>query len=42
VAGGALAFFLRILALQRTTPTRVAATMTVNPITASLLVAVPV
>ena len=40
VGGGALAFILWILALQRTTPTRVAATMTVNPIAASLLAAV--
>lgn len=39
VGGGALAFILWILALQRTTPTRVAATMTVNPIAASLLAA---
>jgi drug/metabolite transporter (DMT)-like permease/uncharacterized protein YjiS (DUF1127 family) len=37
VAGGALAFILWVLALQRTTPTRVAATMTVNPIAAALL-----
>jgi drug/metabolite transporter (DMT)-like permease len=35
--GGALAFILWVLALQRTTPTRVAATMTVNPIAAALL-----
>src|SRR6516162_8971014 len=35
--GGALAFSLWVLALQRTTPTRVAATMTVNPIAAALL-----
>jgi drug/metabolite transporter (DMT)-like permease len=37
VVGGALAFILWVLALQRTTPTRVAATMTVNPIAAALL-----
>ncbi len=37
VGGGALAFILWILALQRATPTRVASTMTVNPIAASLL-----
>jgi drug/metabolite transporter (DMT)-like permease len=36
-AGGALAFILWVLALQRTTPTRVANTMTVNPIAAGLL-----
>ncbi|MDR3531707.1 MAG: DMT family transporter [Rhodopila sp.] len=39
IGGGALAFILWILALQRTTPTRVATTMTVNPIAASLLAA---
>jgi drug/metabolite transporter (DMT)-like permease len=37
VAGGALAFILWVLALQRATPTRVANTMTVNPIAATLL-----
>lgn len=37
VGGGALAFILWVLALQRTTPTRVAVTMTVNPIAAGLL-----
>lgn len=37
VAGGALAFILWVLALQRTTPTLVANTMTVNPIAAGLL-----
>ena len=37
VAGGALAFILWVLALQRATPTRVANTMTVNPIAAGLL-----
>ena len=37
VGGGALAFILWVLALQRATPTRVANTMTVNPIAAGLL-----
>jgi drug/metabolite transporter (DMT)-like permease/uncharacterized protein YjiS (DUF1127 family) len=37
VGGGALAFILWVLALQRATPTRVASTMTVNPIAAALL-----
>lgn len=37
VAGGALAFILWVMALQRATPTRVANTMTVNPIAAGLL-----
>jgi len=37
VGGGALAFILWVMALQRATPTRVAATMTVNPIAAGLL-----
>jgi drug/metabolite transporter (DMT)-like permease len=37
VFGGAAAFFLWVLALRMTTPTRVASTMTVNPIAASLL-----
>jgi drug/metabolite transporter (DMT)-like permease len=37
VGGGALAFVLWVLALQRATPTRVANTMTVNPIAAALL-----
>jgi drug/metabolite transporter (DMT)-like permease len=37
VGGGALAFILWVLALQRATPTRVANTMTVNPIAAALL-----
>jgi drug/metabolite transporter (DMT)-like permease len=40
VGGGAVAFVLWILALQRATPTRVAATMTVNPIAAGLVAAV--
>ena len=37
VGGGALAFILWVMALARATPTRVAATMTVNPIAAGLL-----
>jgi drug/metabolite transporter (DMT)-like permease len=37
VAGGALAFILWVMALQRATPTRVTATMTVNPVAAALL-----
>ena len=37
VGGGALAFILWVLALERASPTRVANTMTVNPIVASLL-----
>src|SRR5947209_8244396 len=40
VFGGAAAFFLWVLALRMTTPTRVANTMTINPIAASLLAAV--
>jgi drug/metabolite transporter (DMT)-like permease len=39
IAGGALAFILWVLALERATPTRVASTMTVNPIAAGLLAA---
>ena len=39
VAGGALAFVLWVLALQRASPTRVANTMTVNPIAAAMLAA---
>jgi drug/metabolite transporter (DMT)-like permease len=38
--GSALSFFLWVSALQRTTPTRVASTLTLNPVTASLLAAV--
>jgi drug/metabolite transporter (DMT)-like permease len=38
--GGAAAFYLWVYALERTTPTRVAATMTVNPVAASALAAV--
>jgi drug/metabolite transporter (DMT)-like permease len=37
IGGGALAFILWVLALERTTPTRVANTMTLNPIAAALL-----
>lgn len=39
VFGGAAAFYLWVYALERTTPTRVANTITVNPITASLVAA---
>jgi drug/metabolite transporter (DMT)-like permease len=39
VGGGALAFILWVMALERATPTRVAATMTVNPLAAGLLAA---
>src|SRR3954454_21849548 len=39
IGGGALAFIHWVLALQRATPTRVAITMTVNPIAAGLLAA---
>jgi drug/metabolite transporter (DMT)-like permease len=37
IAGGALAFILWVLALERASPTRVATTMTVNPLAAALL-----
>jgi drug/metabolite transporter (DMT)-like permease len=37
IAGGALAFILWVLALERATPTRVANAMTVNPLAAALL-----
>ena len=37
IGGGALAFILWVMALQRASPTRVANTMTVNPIAAGLL-----
>ena len=37
VGGGAAAFILWVMALERATPTRVATTMTVNPIAAALL-----
>ena len=40
VFGGAAAYYLWVYALERTTPTRVTNTMTVNPIAASLLAAV--
>jgi drug/metabolite transporter (DMT)-like permease len=39
VFGGAAAFYLWAYALERTTPTRVANTMTVNPVTASIIAA---
>lgn len=39
VAGGALAFILCVLALERASPTRVANTMTINPVAAGLLAA---
>jgi drug/metabolite transporter (DMT)-like permease len=39
VGGGAAAFVLWVMALERATPTRVANTMTVNPIAAALLAA---
>ena len=39
VGGGALAFILWVMALERATPTRVASTMTINPIAAGLLAA---
>jgi drug/metabolite transporter (DMT)-like permease len=39
IGGGALAFILWVMALERATPTRVASTMTVNPIAAALLAA---
>lgn len=39
IGGGALAFILWVMALARATPTRVANTMTVNPIAATLLAA---
>ena len=37
LGGGAFAFILWVMALERTTPTRVANTMTVNPLAAGLL-----
>ncbi|WP_377830164.1 DMT family transporter [Bradyrhizobium lupini] len=39
IGGGALAFILWVMALARATPTRVANTMTINPIAATLLAA---
>jgi drug/metabolite transporter (DMT)-like permease len=40
IFGAALNFYLWVWALERTTPTRVATTITVNPVSASLLAAV--
>jgi len=40
VIGSALSFFLWVSALERTTPTRVASTLTINPVTASILAAI--
>jgi drug/metabolite transporter (DMT)-like permease len=40
VFGAALNFYLWVWALERTTPTRVATTITVNPVSASILAAV--
>ena len=40
VLGGAAAFYLWVFALERTTPTRVTNTMTINPLAASLLAAI--
>lgn len=40
IGGGAFAFILWVMALQRATPTQVANTMTVNPIAAAMLAAV--
>lgn len=37
VIGGALTFFLWVFALGRTTPTRVAISVTINPVVAALL-----
>jgi drug/metabolite transporter (DMT)-like permease len=37
IFGAALNFYLWVWALERTTPTRVATTITVNPVSASLL-----
>jgi drug/metabolite transporter (DMT)-like permease len=39
VFGAAVNFYLWVWALERTTPTRVATTITVNPVSASLLAA---
>jgi drug/metabolite transporter (DMT)-like permease len=39
IGGGAAAFVLWVMALERATPTRVASTMTVNPIAAAVLAA---
>jgi drug/metabolite transporter (DMT)-like permease len=40
IAGGAAAFILWVMALERATPTRVANTMTVNPVAAAALAAI--
>jgi drug/metabolite transporter (DMT)-like permease len=40
LGGGAAAFYLWVFALERTTPTRVANTMTVNPLAASIVAAI--
>lgn len=40
IGGGALAFILGVLALERASPTRVANTMTVNPLAAMLLASI--
>jgi drug/metabolite transporter (DMT)-like permease len=40
IGGGALAFVLWVMALQHASPTRVANTMAINPLTAALLAAV--
>jgi drug/metabolite transporter (DMT)-like permease len=37
IGGGALAFILWVMALERASPTRVASTMTINPLAAGLL-----
>ena len=37
IAGGAVAFFLWAVALARTTPTRVAISVTINPLVAALV-----
>jgi drug/metabolite transporter (DMT)-like permease len=39
IFGGAAAFYLWVFALERTTPTRVANTMTINPVAASTVAA---
>lgn len=40
MAGGAIAFILWVVALRKASPTRVANTMTVNPLAAMLLAAI--
>jgi len=40
VFGGAVAFYLWVFALERTSPTKVASTMAVNPVSASILAAI--